>query len=141
MKAGETVKKACIYCGKIHDRKIICGNKRKRLMKVRNTRADKFRSSAEWQHKRHEIKERDMYLCQVCIRSVGLDVNPYAKSNVSVHHIIALQQNFDKKLDNDNLITLCAYHHKQADDGKISVQTLQKIVAEQTPPEGTSFVC
>lgn len=135
------MKKACIYCGKIHDRKIICENKHKRLMKVRDTKGDKFRSSAEWQHKRREIKERDMYLCQVCIRSVGLDVNPYASTNTSVHHIISLQQDFNKRLDNDNLITLCAYHHKQADSGKISSQTLQKIVAEQMPPEVKEFGC
>lgn len=138
------MKKACIYCGKIHDRKIICENKRKRLMRVRdvrNTKSDKFRSSAVWQHKRHEIKERDMYLCQVCIRSVGLDVNPYVSTNISVHHIISLQQDFNKRLDSDNLITLCAYHHRQADSGKIPVQTLQKIVAEQMPPRVKGINC
>lgn len=109
---GDEMKKSCAYCGKIHDKKLICKAKYKSLTKTRDTKADKFRSSSAWQCKRLEIKQRDLFLCQICMHSVGLDINPYASRNISVHHIIRLQQDFDKRLNNDNLITLCEYHYK-----------------------------
>ena len=31
--------------------------------------------------------------------------------------------------DNDNLIALCRYHHKMADDGKIPRKELQKLIS------------
>lgn len=133
------MKKSCTYCGKVHDKKIICKAKYKSLTRIRDTKADKFRSSSEWQCKRLEIKQRDLFLCQICMRLTGLDINPYSKQNVSVHHIIGLQQDFDKRLDNDNLITLCEYHHKQADSGKISVQEMMRIAQEQNSPHHNQF--
>jgi hypothetical protein len=65
--------KSCKYCGRIHDRKYICG---KQPVKTnRNTEIDKFRSSIAWQHKREEIRERDHNLCQICIRELYNTVN------------------------------------------------------------------
>lgn len=128
------MKKACSYCGKVHNTNYICNSKKDKFIKGRSSKADKFRSSSAWQHKRSEIKKRDLYLCQVCMRSVGLNINPYSNKIISVHHIIGLQQNFNKRLDDDNLITLCEYHHKLADMGKISVEELLKVAEEQNSP-------
>ena len=36
-----------------------------------------------------------------------------------------------KKLDSENLITLCNMHHKMAEDNKISREELQEIVARK----------
>jgi hypothetical protein len=37
---------------------------------------------------------------------------------------------FDKRLDNDNLITLCASHHRQADAGRIPRAELVALAAQ-----------
>lgn len=114
----------------------MCPAKTKRLMTVhaRNSEADKFRSTQLWQKKRTEIKERDLYLCQVCVRAVGVDINAYANRKVSVHHIVSLQQDFSRRLDDSNLITLCYYHHKLADSGKIPAKALAEMVSGGNPP-------
>ena len=46
----------------------------------------------------------------------------------SVHHITPLTDDFDARLDDDNLISLCAYHHEQAERGEISAEELFKAV-------------
>lgn len=75
------------------------------------------------------IKKRDKYLCQVCLKD-----NIYAYNNLQVHHIIPIEKDNDKKLDSDNLITLCSYHHKQAEINKISKEQLSNLI--DIPPEG-----
>lgn len=66
-----------------------------------------FRSSIVWQNKAKEIKHRDKYLCRMC-----LDEGRINNKNLSVHHIIPISEAEDRKLDNDNLITLCWEHHQ-----------------------------
>jgi hypothetical protein len=46
-----------------------------------------------------------------------------------VHHIIPLAEDYNKRLDNDNLITLCNYHHKLAEDNQIPREELQEIIS------------
>lgn len=103
---------SCSYCGRAHSRGFICENKPKRVKEANDI--NKFRWSRKWQNKSKEIKIRDKFLCQVCL----LD-NRYTFLNLEVHHIESLATNFDLCLSNDNLITLCAIHHKQADNHKI----------------------
>lgn len=38
--------------------------------------------------------------------------------------IVPLKVDYDRRLDNDNLITLCRYHHEAAERGRISRQEL-----------------
>ena len=37
----------------------------------------------------------------------------------------------NKRIDSDNLITLCRYHHELAEKGEISREELQKIIADK----------
>ena len=46
-----------------------------------------------------------------------------------MHHIIPIEENYDKRLDENNLITLCRYHHEMAESGEIPREELQEIVA------------
>ena len=46
-----------------------------------------------------------------------------------MHHIISLEEDYNKRLDSDNLITLCRYHHELAEKGEISREELQEIIA------------
>lgn len=46
-------------------------------------------------------------------------VNPFSFKNLETHHIEPLNENYDRRLDNLNLIVLCQQHHKMAEKGDI----------------------
>jgi 5-methylcytosine-specific restriction enzyme A len=121
--------KSCKYCGSIHDRTYQCPSKPKRT-KPQPTHIDKFRWSRQWANKRKQINERDRYLCQLCLRKLHHTETQYNFTNIEVHHIIPLVEDFNKRLDDDNLVCLCAYHHKGAESGEISRDELFGIVSE-----------
>ncbi len=120
--------KACQYCGKVHDKKYVCKAKAKILKErdgeqfKRNLQNRKFRSSINWRKKANAIRLRDNNLCVVCL-SKGI-YNPAE----GVHHIVSLSENFDKRLDDDNLISLCNDCHERAEQGKISKTELLKLI-------------
>ena len=121
--------KSCSYCGRIHDKKYDCGKKPQRIKK--KYEKDVFRSTAAWQRKATEIKERDNYLCQVCIRNL-YDAKARINSiNLSVHHAISIKENYELRLDNNNLITLCGMHHEMAEDRRIPLEAIQEIIDQQ----------
>lgn len=66
--------------------------------------------------------------------------------DLGVHHIVPLMADFNKRLDNENLITLCASHHRQADAGRIPRAELAALAAQpamlgqtQYPPGGKAI--
>lgn len=122
--------RSCRYCGRIHERGYICPKKPppKKFHKDRRNK-EKFRSTIHWQRMRDSIVSRDMGLCQICLEN-----GTYTADKLEVHHITALSEDFSLRLDRLNLITLCAYHHKQADDGKIDAEKLRKM-AERNEEE------
>ena len=71
---------------------------------------------------------RDKYLCQVCLKN-----NIYTYNNLQIHHIIPINIDYSKRLDSDNLITLCTYHHHQAEKGLITREQLLEIIFFSTP--------
>lgn len=120
------MKRACTYCGRIHDYNYDCPMKPKPKGN-RDKDIEKFRGGKLWKAKRKEILERDKGLCVVC--RLGLCGEPIDLVPAdSVHHITPLTDDFDARLDNDNLISLCAYHHEQAERGEISAEELFKAV-------------
>ena len=121
--------KSCSYCGRIHDSKYIC--KEKPIKKKTITEADKFRWTRIWQKKREEIQKRDLYLCQICIRELYNTVTKYNTEELSVHHNTPINEDYNKRLDNNNLLTVCDYHHKMCDRGEIARKEVQKIIDEQ----------
>lgn len=121
--------KSCQYCGRIHDSKYICEKRASR--KKQTTEADKFRWTSKWQKKRDEIKKRDLYLCQICIRELYNTVTKYNTEDLSVHHNIPINEDYNKRLDNNNLLTVCSYHHEMCEDGEIPREEVQIIIDEQ----------
>ena len=115
--------KSCQYCGKIHDSRYICKEKPNKKKEI--TVADKFRWTSLWH------KKRDLYLCQICIRELYNTVTKYNMKELSVHHNIPLNEDYNKRLDNDNLITVCSYHHEMCESGEISREEVQRIINEQ----------
>jgi 5-methylcytosine-specific restriction endonuclease McrA len=112
---------------------------------MRYSQADYFRRSQAWTDKSIEIKKRDKYLCQICIRGLYGTVNKYNYSNLSVHHAIPANVDPDRRLDNYNLITTCAVHHDMMERGTIPYEEVKVIIEEQeaageaeTHPPGVS---
>ena len=121
---GDDIKKSCKYCGGIHEVGYVCAKKPHAVGKQKRiSREDIFRSSYDWQQKRAYILKRDCYLCRVCFSERKLNAG-----RLSVHHIIALKNNFDLRLDDDNLITLCLFHHEQAEKKEIPADILKKLI-------------
>ena len=130
--------KSCQYCGRVHDSKFDCGMKPVRNYK-RESRTDRFRYTSAWQQKREQIKQRDHYLCQICLRNMYGTKKRLNSDNISVHHIEKLEENYEKRLDDYNLISLCEMHHKMADRNDIPKSVLSSIVYDMIgPPEGVS---
>ena len=114
--------RSCSVCGRIHPEDKMC----KRVYK-KNTKESKFRNTNAWIKKRNQIKKRDKYLCQLCLKD-----NVYTYDNLQVHHIIPIAKDYNKKLDSNNLITLCRMHHEQAEKGIISKEDLYELL--EFPP-------
>ena len=121
--------RSCKYCGRIHDSKYICPSKPQRIRQV--TDADRFRWTIIWQKKREEIKQRDLYLCQICVRELYNTIVKYNTKELEVHHNIPINEDYNKRLDNDNLITVCHSHHEMCESGEIQREEVQRIINEQ----------
>ena len=116
--------KSCRYCGRIHNFNFECPKKPKR--ENRTDSIARFRRTQAWRNKSNEIMERDLYLCRVCYEQGKL-----TNTGLSVHHIVSLASNFDLRLENDNLITLCDEHHKAAEKGNIEAIWLKKLATKE----------
>ncbi|WP_066316934.1 HNH endonuclease [Bacillus sp. FJAT-29814] len=121
--------KSCKYCGGIHDRSYVCP--RKPVRTKQPTYIDKFRRTRAWTNKSKQIRERDKHLCQVCIRKLHNTQQQYNFTNIEVHHIVPIVEDWNKRLDDENLISLCSNHHKMADAGEIGRVELLEITKAQ----------
>lgn len=123
------MKKSCKYCGRYHDVKFDCGHKPIRYKKLNN--ADKFRKTNAWRKKSLEIRSRDKGLCQLCLRNLYNTTQQYTFDTLEVHHIIKLEVDMARSLDNDWLLSLCKYHHTMADNYEIPQSELHEIAKLQ----------
>lgn len=119
--------KSCPKCGKVHDFNYNCYKNRQVRGK---TIADNVRKTHKWHKKSLEIRERDKNLCRCCIADIYETTQIYNYNKLEVHHITSLETDSSKAFDNDNLITLCCYHHKMADKGLIPKYILEKLIDE-----------
>lgn len=134
--------KSCPYCHKIHEKSFKCPKapKKKKPYKYRSRfdrndiEAVKFRSSSAWTKKAIEIKERDMWRCLVC-RDRGV-IN---YRGLEVHHIEKVTESERDRLNDENLITLCADCHKKADNGELKKGYLKELVKKSTEEEAKIY--
>ena len=121
--------KSCKYCMRIHDSKYDCGKKPKKIQS--RTEHDAYRNTSDWQRTRERVKERDNYLCQICIRGLYDTKIILNYDDLSVHHAEKLESNFEKRSSEDNLLTVCERHHKMCDSGEIPLNVVKEIIKEQ----------
>ena len=122
--------KSCAYCGRIHPADYVCPKKPKMKAKDNNTLAGKLRSSYRWQKLRDEVKARDKYICQCCLRNYPGTIRPYETDGLEVHHITKIEEDESKAFDEDNLISLCRVHHEMAEQGRVAAKDLVAIAKE-----------
>lgn len=121
--------KSCKYCGGIHEEDYICSAKPETKTKEHTIAVD-FRNTYKWKKKREKILQRDRYLCRECLYNHAITTKW-----LEVHHITPIVEDYDKRLDDDNLITLCSLHHSQAERNIISREHLREIII--SPPAVT----
>ena len=114
--------KLCGRCGKLHE----LGYKCRAGQVYSGGEERKLRATNKWTRKSVQIREDAQNLCEVC-RAEGR----YTFDNLEVHHITKLSTDKELLLEDDNLITLCQEHHKQADRGAISAEYLRKLALER----------
>lgn len=132
--------KSCQYCGKIHDKKYICREKEQAMRKRQRKRyneKESFRGTETWKNKREEIRKRDCQVCQVCIRGLFDPDRMFETDDLSVHHAVSVEEDYEKRLDDDNLITLCGKHHEMAESGEIPLELIKEIIYEQEQKRNT----
>lgn len=64
-----------------------------------------FYKSTAWQKKRVQALRRDEWVCQDCAAEGIITVAQ------EVHHIVETKHDWSKRLELDNLISLCRTHH------------------------------
>lgn len=79
------------------------------------------------------IRNRDHFLCQVCLRGLYQfgHRTPLTYDGLSVHHAIPLETDWERRLDPDNLLTVCQLHHEMAESGEIPRSEILSIIHEQ----------
>lgn len=78
--------------------------------------------------------KRDHHICRVCADGQygTYMAGSYYTDKLSVHHIEPLEERYDLRLEDDNLLTCCPWHHKMAEDGEIGREYLHELA--RTPP-------
>lgn len=67
--------------------------------------------------------DRDHYLCLLCLEEGRLTWD-----GLEVHHITPIEEDYEQRLEEGELITLCIRHHKAAEAGGISRERLRAAV-------------
>ncbi|WIF95133.1 HNH endonuclease [Caminicella sporogenes] len=75
--------------------------------KRKNSKEWKFYKSKEWLYARRAALVRDNYLCQHCLKNNRITLADM------VHHIIPIKEDFSKRLQLSNLISLCNSCHEK----------------------------
>ncbi|NNG67333.1 HNH endonuclease [Caldanaerobacter subterraneus] len=78
-----------------------------RVRKIRDKQYYEFYKSEEWERSKTQALIRDKVLCQWCLRK-GI-IRP---ADV-VHHIVPIKEDWSKRFDLDNLVSLCHECHNK----------------------------
>lgn len=75
-------------------------------------------------------------MCLCC--QAGLE-KTYKKFNIEeldVHHIIPIEEDFNLRLSDDNLITICKVHHEMCEAGIISREQQMSLLSKTSEDVG-----
>ena len=92
----------------------------KQKTKTYHEKFDKFYQSKEWKFLRNQKWVSANGLCEMC-RAKGI-----IREAKEIHHIEPITENWNKRLDYDNLIALCSDCHNQQ---HLRISPLQKFLS------------
>lgn len=106
----------CKYCGKIHDVtnepcKELIQHRIERNKLIKRSRAAKYRSTIDWQKTRERILLRDGGVCRLCLKK-GILISV----GIQVHHITKVEDDYELRNVDSNLISLCSTCHAIVED-------------------------
>lgn len=115
-KCGDKISHKQKYCDKCKSK---AEAEREQIQKVKSKKynSDRYKRDLEnesyrlfylskaWKSKRREILRRDNFECQICKALFNY------KAATDVHHILNLRDHYEKRLDSNNLISLCNECH------------------------------
>lgn len=130
---GKDMLRSCKYCGRIHDDKMMCPGRAKAAYRYQyrcGTDADRFRRTKAWTDRSIQIRERDHYMCLCCKAQLAGTVRQIETEGLSVHHIVPVEEDYDLRLDEENLITVCSVHHEMCEREEITRDMQRKLVQE-----------
>lgn len=136
---GSKMLKACSYCGRIHDSKFVCKQKKEYMAQhqraYQRSDAEKERYGNRWKKLSDRIKSDANYLCEAC-RANGR----YTYDTLETHHIEKITESQKLVYDESNLICLCRRHHEAAESGSMSKETQRalakdRIMRTNRPPQ------
>ena len=128
--------KSCAYCGRIHAKGFDCG-KLPHYGRQNGTTEQKFRRSTRWTNKSIQIRKRDHYICVYCMQHD----KRITTEGIEVHHIVPIHEDYDKRLDDDNLISLCREHHEAAEANMIRRDVLFAMARAQEAEASEGLTC
>lgn len=111
--------RSCPRCGRIHDPRRKCTAPGR----PRSSRADAFRNTAEWQRARNRVRDLDHNMCVLCRYRGSVTIE-----GLGVHHIVPLGEDYSLRTDEDNLATLCAACHEEAERGDVSREFMRSLL-------------
>lgn len=132
-------KKFCHKCGSVHEYGE-CPNKKDSPINIspsekkkshyktyaemneEELKIQKFYNSKEWRKMRDKMMAKCNGLCQICWALGKL------KNATSVHHIVKLRVDFNKRLDEDNLICVCDSCHRVLEESCSSVEEVELLI-------------
>lgn len=81
-----------------------------------NDKYQSFYQSTEWKQLRRQVMLENDYLCAECKRKGKV------KQAKAIHHKITLDEDYNKRLEWDNLEPLCRKCHNEAHDRRSELQ-------------------
>lgn len=97
-----------------------CVEHQKEMRSYKADKYDRFYRTKEWLNKRGYIVDRDMHLCIDCL----INKEDPVEAKI-VHHIEPVKDNWSRRLDNNNLISVCDSCHKKI-EGRYAAGSFEK---------------
>ena len=123
----------CSNCGREIEKgsKCVCGIDKERYKRYNkyvrwnkdNVLYSKFYSSVEWKRLSNYIRSKYNNMCLMCL----LENKEINVADVT-HHIIPIRKDFNKRLQEDNLITLCYGCHNKIDHENITEEYIKHMM-------------
>ena len=75
-------------------------------------------------------------MCLCCQAGLEKTYKKFNTEELDVHHIIPIEEDFNLRLSDDNLITICKVHHEMCEAGIISREQQMSLLSKTSEDVG-----